>query len=404
MGAQPAVQVQSSLHVLRGTPVEVYSKSQGRWIAAVIGGPKDVREPPPAPTAILVLFKEIVGGRDDAYKWIRYEDVPKFIRARPEAKRQAGMMDSMASENFGTMFENRSAFDKRAAAPTKQVAPMASMPSIPPEQPHEQPPSGVMATLMSSLNFGQASQGSFAIGQGSQASLPASAMGSFNLGQAPQGSFAIGQGSLPSSAMGSFNIGQAPQGSFSIGNVGMAPSAVGSFNMDRCASMASTIDQNSSRLMKRPASHPMGSMASTTIHEEEEQPGLFSSMMGSFNMGPAPQQSHTNVMSSMPPPPPRPQGHGQGQGYSHGHAAPRGNSQGHAAPRGNSAGHSGHAGQQGGLMSTMMASNNGSMASCPSMVAYTENTSPNRTPMGSTNGKVQAHPMAGFMNSMGFAT
>jgi len=72
MGNQPASQVQSTLQAMRGTPVEVYSKSEGRWIAAVIGGPKDVREPPPAPTAILVLFKEPVGGRTDAYKWIRF--------------------------------------------------------------------------------------------------------------------------------------------------------------------------------------------------------------------------------------------------------------------------------------------------------------------------------------------
>jgi hypothetical protein len=96
MGAQPT-KVQSSLQVLRGTPVEVWNKSEGRWIKAVIGAPKDVREAPPDSTAVLVLFKEVVKGRTDAYKWVKAEDIPQLIRARPEAKEQAGMFDSMAS-------------------------------------------------------------------------------------------------------------------------------------------------------------------------------------------------------------------------------------------------------------------------------------------------------------------
>jgi hypothetical protein len=135
MGAQPT-KVQSSLEMLRGTPIEVWNKTESRWVKAVIGAQKDVREAPPDPTAVLVLYQEAVRGRTDAYKWIRQEDIYTLIRARPESLKQAGMLDSMM-ESFGTMFDNRSSFHAALTAPQHapshgSIAP--SMVSIPVER------------------------------------------------------------------------------------------------------------------------------------------------------------------------------------------------------------------------------------------------------------------------------
>lgn len=155
MGAQPT-KVHSTLAVLRGTPIEVWSRSEGRWIQAVIGAPKDVRDPPPEASAVLVLFKEVVGGRTDAYKWVPAEEIHTLIRARPESKRQAGMMDSMASTTFGTQYDG-SSYSKRGAAPQGQAANMASMGvmgSIPAERPEE--PAGVMSSIMASVGLAPA--------------------------------------------------------------------------------------------------------------------------------------------------------------------------------------------------------------------------------------------------------
>jgi hypothetical protein len=153
MGAQPT-KVRSSLEMLRGAPIEVWNKTEARWVKAVIGSPKDVREVPPDDTAILVLYQEAVRGRTDAYKWIRQEDIPQLIRARPECKKQAGMMDSMV-ESFGTMFDNRSTFDARPAVP--QAASMQSaqsMQSIPVERPQVAPqPGGAMSSVMAAVGL-----------------------------------------------------------------------------------------------------------------------------------------------------------------------------------------------------------------------------------------------------------
>jgi len=284
----------------------VWSKSEGRWIKAVIGAPKDVREPPPETTAVLVLFKEMVGGRNDAYKWIKCEEVPQYIRARPELKQQAGIMDTMASQNFGTMFENRSAFEKRGADPARQMASMGplatAMSSVPAERPVELPPAqpaGVMSNIMASVGMGTA---------------------------------------MPPSAM---------------------------------MSMASTIDQNSSRLDKRHAGYPMGTMASTI---PEEGPAYMSSMMSARGTGqPYDPNVHLHPTMATDPAP---------------HLQPQ--------PEGFMASLMGMGGS---LPASMMGSTNGSM------ISMVENKSPNRTPMGSMTGKGPAppsNPMASFMSSMGF--
>lgn len=319
--------------------MEVWSKSEGRWIEAVIGAPKDIREPPPDTSAVLVLFKETVGGRTDAYKWIKSDDIPQFIRARPEAKRQAGMFDSMAS--FSTVFEHRSNFEKRDAnghaAPKTQhglaapqnpqhpkhhLASMGPMASIPAERPEEQ--LGVMSSIMASVGIGAVPEQQ----QDWREHHPPSSMAS------------------------------------------MAPS------------MASTIDQNSSRLERRPMGRfgggGMQSMASTI---PEERPGFMESFMSTSNNlnSQQQQQYHPNVYMPQAMTDPAP-----------------------------------HVEHQGGVMASLMGmggsimgSQNGSMASMTSMVAPNENVSPNRTPNGSMNGKVQApvaNPMSSFMSSMGFTT
>jgi hypothetical protein len=161
MGAQPT-KVRSSLEGLRGAPIEVWNKTEGRWIKAVVGAPQDVREQPPDNTAVLVLYKEAVRGRTDAYKWIKQEDIPQLIRARPESKQQAGMLDSMR-ESFGTMFDNRSSFDARLApqsfdarlAPQKSMGmeSVASMQSIPVERPQAQQQAGVMNSVIAAVGL-----------------------------------------------------------------------------------------------------------------------------------------------------------------------------------------------------------------------------------------------------------
>jgi len=321
MGNQPT-QVQQTVGALRGTPVEVWSKSEGRWIQAVIGAPKDVREPPPESTAVLVLFKDIVGGRTDAYKWVQFDDVAHVIRARPEAKRQAGMMDTMAESNFATTFEHRSAFEERPAAPVQQMCSMGPMASIPGERPQQQ--QSVMSSIMASVGVGAA---------------------------------------LPPSAMGS-----------------MAPS------------MASTVDQNSSRLDRRPNyGHPMGGMQ-TSI--PEERPGFMSTIMS----GPSPmvsaQQERPGFMSTIMSGP-SPMVSAQQHHPSHTPCAQPQAQQGGVLTSLMSIG--------GSLPASLMGSANGSMTS---MVSYGENKSPNRTPLGSMNGKVKgpdySNPMSSFMSSMGF--
>jgi len=308
MGAQPA-KVQSTLGVLRGTPVEVYSKSEGRWINAVIGAPKDVREPPPESTAVLVLFKEVVGGRTDAFKWIKAEEISEYVRARPESKRAAGMMDSVIDTNFGTMFENRSAFEKRGNEPAQQMASMGPMGSIPVERPADASP-GVMSTIMASVGMAQ-----------------------------PQ----------ETSAM---------------------------------SSIATTIDQNGSLLQQRAAE-------SAYVHSAaEERPGFMSTLMGSAVVQ-RPYDPNVHAPQSTADMLPRGQSH-------------------YEQPQGVMASIMGMGGS---LPASIMGSTNGSMMSMTSMVdnrcssmVLEENRSPNRTPMGSMNGKAQSpamNPMSSFMNSIG---
>jgi len=159
MGAQPA-KVHSSLEMLRGTPIEVWNKTESRWVKAVVGSPKDVRESPPNPTAVLVLYQERINGRTDGYKWIRQEDIPQLLRARPEMAKEAGMMQSVM-DTFGTMFDNPSSFEAR---PTKGGQPAISHPmysaashgSIPFERPQAQPQQDMMSTFMASVGLAPA--------------------------------------------------------------------------------------------------------------------------------------------------------------------------------------------------------------------------------------------------------
>merc|ERR1719453_1437101 len=111
-------------------------------------------------------------------------------------------------------------------------------------------------------------------------------------------------------------------------------------------SMASTIDQNSSRLMKRPAYQPMGSAASSIPEGGQQE---FKSMIDYGQ----PSGQPSALMSTL-------------------------------------------LGMVGGSSSTAasaMGSQNGSLVSAASMV---ENTSPNRTPMSSANGKPQPAPAVDF--------
>jgi len=346
MGAQPT-KVHSSLNVLRGTPIEVWSKSEGRWIQAVIGAPKDVRDPPPEISAVLVLFKETVGGRTDAYKWIPSEEIHQLIRARPESKRQAGMMDSMASMSFGTQYDG-SGYSKRGAAPQGQMASMGVMGSIPAERPQEQ---GVMASMMASVGMAPAP------------SVPASRCESM-------------------ASMAS-----------TIDHNGSRFDCRSSFDQRAPAHMQ-TLDHNSSRIAPPGARYTGGN----SFRIPEESPGFMASFMGSATQ---PQQ----------------------------HRLPTGQSFNNFSSQATDYGQHGQHGeqQQGGVMASLMAgmggsvpaslmgSQNGSMASMTSMVGTVpngqsfrcENTSPNRTPMGSFgHGKMTepaSNPMSSFMNSFNFA-
>jgi hypothetical protein len=137
-------------------------------------------------------------------------------------------------------------------------------------------------------------------------------------------------------------------------------------------SMASTIDQNSSRLIKRSSHGPMASYASTMVSVPEEKPGFMESIMGATHGGYHRYDPNAHLPATAEAP------------------------------------HS----QTGGVMQSLMgmggslpASLMGSHASMTSMVGPSENKSPNRTPMGSMNGKMQApesNPMASLMSTMGF--
>jgi len=333
MGAQPT-KVQSSLQVLRGTPVEVWSKSEGRWIAAVIGAPKDVREPPPESSAVLVLFKEVVGGRSDAFKWVKADDIPELIRARPEAKQQAGMMDSVASPNFNTMYEHRSAFEKRGVEPQQHSHTMQPIAEAG-YQSHTEQPSGVMSSFMASFTG---------------SALPASAMASM----APSMASTIDQNASR-----------------------LDPRQP----MHPMGSMMQTIDQNASRLDPHQPTYPMGSMMGSMMSVPEERPSFMSSMMGGQGTTPHydPNVHMPTMAQTMPP------------------ADPQAGIMASLM------------GMGGSLPPSMMGSQNGSMTSMTSMAYGGENTSPNRTPMGSMNGKMQPsmqphaqNPMSSFMSSMGF--
>jgi len=362
MGAQ-ATKVQSSLAVLRGTPVEVWSKSENRWIQSVIGAPKDVREPPPAESAVLVLFKEVVGGRSDAYKWVAADDIPTMIRARPEAKREAGMMDTMADPtSFATQYDHRSAFEKRGAEPQKQTMnPIA-------EQEQEQP-SGVMSSLMASLTDPSlpAAWGRMAAPSASPSAAPSAAPSAMQ-SMAPSMASTIDQNASRFGPRQPGHPMKSQQG-FPAG------------------SMMQTIDQNSSRLdprhgtpmgsaMGNQSGHPMGSMMgsmASSIPEDKPHPNFMASMMGNMNQtqGPPPQQYDSNV--HMPAMAPAEQGGVMASLF----------------------------GMTGGSVpASLMGSQNGSMSS---MVGYGENSSPNRTPMASLNGKFQAPangqiPMQSYAN------
>lgn len=364
MGAQ-ATKVQSSLQVLRGTPVEVWSKSEGRWIQSVIGAPKDVREPSPAESAVLVLFKEVVGGRSDAYKWVAADDIPTMIRARPEAKRQAGMMDTMAGTSFATQYDHRSTFEKRGAEPQKQTM-------IPIAEQEQEQSSGVMSSLMASLAIGSSVTGGSAAPSAAPSACPSAAPSAMQ-SMAPSMASTIDQNASrfgprqPGHPMGS-------QQGFPAG------------------SMMCTIDQNCSRLdpsrhgtpigstMGNQSGYPMGSMMgniASSIPEDKPHPSFMASMMGNMNQtqGPPPQKYDPNV--HMPAMAPAPQD-------------------------GVMARLMGMTG--GSVPASLMGSQNGSMSS---MVGYGENSSPNRTPMASLNGKLQAppaNPMQSIMCSMGFSS
>lgn len=355
--------------------MEVWSKSAGRWIEAVIGAPKDVREAPPETTAVLVLFKEVVGGRNDAYKWIKSDDIPQFIRARPEAKRQAGMFDSVAS--FSTMYEHRSNFEKRDAnGLANMVTCNANEVSAPKTQhglaapQHPQHPNHHMASLGPMATSPQHPQNHMA-SLGPMASIPA---------ERPEE-----QPGVMSSIMASVGIGAVPEQQHAW-REHHPPSSMASM----APSMASTIDHNSSRLERQPMgrSGGMGNMQSMASTIPEERPGFMESFMGTSAASHHQQQ----------------QQHHQQQQYHPNVYMPQ-------AMMTNPQPHGEH---QGGVMASLMGmggsimgSQSGSMASMTSMVAPNENVSPNRTPNGSMNGKVQApsaNPMSSFMSSMGFTT
>lgn len=353
MGATPT-KVQSSLVQLRGTPVEVWSKSEGRWIEAVIGAPKDVREAPPETTAVLVLFKEVVGGRTDAYKWIKADDIHQFIRARPEAKRQAGMFDSMAS--FSTMFEHRSNFEKRDANGLANMVTCDANGYGGPKTQHGIVSLGAMATAPQHPQHPQNHMASL----GPMGTIPV---------ERPEE-----QPGVMSSIMASVGIGAVPSQHHDW-REHHPPSSMASM----APSMASTIDHNSSRLERAHMGRVggMGNMQSVASTIPEERPGFMSSITGSSSQQQQ-QKYHPNVympqaMMTNPQP---------------------------------------HDEHQGGVMASLMGmggsimgSQSGSMASMTSMAAPNENVSPNRTPNGSTNGKTQApaaNPMSSFMSSMGF--
>lgn len=348
MGAQPT-KVQASLGQLRGTPVQVYSKSEGRWIDAVIGAPKDVREPPPDTSAVLVLFKEIVGGRSDAFKWVKSDDIPQLIRARPESKRQAGMMDSMASVNFGTQYDGSSYAQRPTAEPEKQV--MSTKPN------------GNVA-MMATMPNGNNAMASF----GPMGSVPA---------ERPESA------GVMSSLMAS---------------VGLAPaSSMGSF--------ASTIDQNGSRFASRPDPHHMHT-AVTAV--PEESPGLFASFMGTpthpqqhYN----PEASSNGFMKSFMETQPQNYDPNVHRPLSM-DSAPQ--SQAGSFPSQQGGLMASLMGMGGSVPASLMGSTTGSAASMTSMVDRGENRSPNRTPMSSISGKPmvttvpEPETTPGFMSTLVF--
>lgn len=209
----------------------------------------------------------------------------------------------MIDTNFGTMFENRSAFEQRNAQPAP-MASMGPMGSIPAEQP-----------------------------------------------QAP-----------PQSMVGNF-----------MASVGLAPSAM--------ASMASTVDQNSSMLQQR-ATNPMES----TRNSEADRPGFMSTIMSPAAPAHSPEMHNVREDPFMSR---------AGNVGSLGAGAPA-----YGEPEGIMASIMGMGGS---LPASMMGSNNGSVASMTSMVDYSENRSPNRTPTGSMNGKAQPSAMSSIMSSIGFS-
>jgi len=140
-----------------------------------------------------------------------------------------------------------------------------------------------------------------------------------------------------------------------------------------------------------PMGSMMGSMASS-IPEDKPHPSLMASMMGNMTQTQGPPPEHYDPNVHMPPAAPAAQG---------GVMASLFHMTGGSVP------------------ASLMGSQNGSMSS---MVGYGENSSPNRTPMASLNGKLQApangqipmqsyangdigqNPMQSIMSSMGFGS
>jgi hypothetical protein len=186
-------------------------------------------------------------------------------------------------------------------------------------------------------------------------------------------------GSMGSMAsMGSIPV-EHPTEQPGIMNSIMASVGIGGAVADPMASMASTIDQNSSRFERRPSMNPMGSMCSTIA---EERPAYMNSVMASSAA-----RTDYNPNVHMPPSqsfPAQTSFHEQQGGVM-----------------------ASIMGMGGGLTGSMMESRSGSVmgsanGSMTSMVAPSENRSPNMTPMGSMKAAEPAsNPMASFMSSIG---